>query len=1177
MAHADNPVNRVELRDILQQARRRWRLKLALRGAAAAFCAGLAVVLVAALAIEFFKFNPAAILAFRIVVVAALLALVGWFLVRPLLRRVSDEQVALYLEERHPALDAAVVSAIDPDAGRRGDASRALVRRLIDTALDYCRRVDAGRDTDRVPVRRYGMVLGAAFAAALVLMLLAPTHLRHSASALLNLSRSVEAASPYRIEVTPGNVTVARGADQAITAQLSGFASEQAALFSRQGADAQYERLPMLRDESGAFEAMLFDLGAPLDYFVESDGIRSPVFKLNVIDLPYVKRLDLEYLFPQYTGLPSQTVEDGGDVAVLRGTEVRLHAITTMRAPGGRILLNDSKSIPLSVGADGTLRGSFTVEGDGFYRIELQDSNGKHMTGSPQYTIDALTDQTPLVSFSAPRRDVTATPIEEVFVEAQADDDFGVRDLQLVYSVNGGPEKSIRLFGGSGDPAREVSAGHTFYLEELGLQAGDFVSYFARVRDNDVVAGPKSAASDLYFVRVRPFRKEFRPAESQAGGGGGGAAAEPGGLSQQQRQIIAGTFNVTRDRKNMPPEKLRESLVVLGLAQARLREQVEELASRMTQRLEGADSSFGKIAELLPKAAEEMRAAEAKLQARAPEGALPPEQRALQHLQRAEEEYQLQVSVSRNSGGGGGGGAPPMAEDLADLFDLEMDRMANQYETAQRAEQLEADRQLDEVAEKLKELARRQEQEAERERRRAAAGERGTGGGASQRALADQTEEMARRLERLAREEERPDLMAAARRLQEAADAMRRAAASGEAGEAGQAGSALERLRDAAGRLDRERDARAERDIGDALREAEALAREQGEIAREVNGMGSSGASRQEQMARIGERKDQLQNRVAELERHLDRTAADIRGNERDAARKAQEAAAGIRDNKIKEKIRYSKNLMRGGAEDYARALEQDIGENLEALRDTLGEAQAALGQRAGDPKEDALERARQLARGLDSLERRMGEGRQQDGAGRAGGNDQERGERSGEPGGEQRERQADGQRGGQGEGQGREGSQASGETTGGAQAGGQSTGGPQGGGAPTGGSRRPGNFSPEDVRQFRGEFRRWSAEAQELARGLREQGMNASDVEELLRSLRALDSDRVFRDPEELQRLQSLVAEGAKRVEFRLRREAGADAAAAAIAGSDEVPPEFRKLVEEYYRTLAKTRGGSK
>ena len=56
-----------------------------------------------------------------------------------------------------------------------------------------------------------------------------------------------------------------------------------------------------------------------------------------------------------------------------------------------------------------------------------------------------------------------------------------------------------------------------------------------------------------------------------------------------------------------------------------------------------------------------------------------------------------------------------------------LDKLANQYEMQQRAEQQGGDKQVDELAEKLKELARRQQQEAERQRRLAAAGQQPVG------------------------------------------------------------------------------------------------------------------------------------------------------------------------------------------------------------------------------------------------------------------------------------------------------------------------------------------------------------------------------------------------------------------------------------------------------------------
>src|SRR5580765_656423 len=874
-----------ELVEIIHEVRRRWRLKLALRGAMGVVGFGVLVLLLSAYGLESWRFTAGAIITFRVVVGLALIGLVGYLLVRPLMRQASDEQVALYLEEHEPSLQAAIISAVEAERGLDGSPfSATLIRRLVESAVEKARAIDNGRHVERVPVRRYGITLGAIALAAIAIFSLGPAYLRHALSALLIISRNVEAAAPYNIEVTPGNATVARGADQSVSARLSGFDSEQASLMVRKSPDAPYERLPLLRGENGSFEGMLFDLAGPVEYYVEANAVNSKHYNLKVVDLPYVQRLELEYHFPAYTGLAPQKVEDGGDIAVLKGTEVKLRAVPTMSTAGGQIVVGDKDRSPLSPDAAGgspaPLLGAFKVEKDGLYHIELDAPSGERLTASPQYTIDALDDQPPTVSVSKPGRDTTASPIEEVFVEARAQDDFGVKDLALVYSVNGGAEKTIRLFDGK-KRMTEVSGGHTFYLEELDVKPGDFVSYYAKAADNDTEQGPKASMSDMYFVRVRPLSKEFRRAPSDAGGGGGGGGGgqqnQVGGLSEQQRQIIAATFNVQRDRKKMTADKVRENSTVLALSQSRLRDQAEGLLTRMNSRLVEQDPAFKKVADLLPLAVNEMKNAEGKLHAVSPDGALPPEQKALQYLQKAEEEYDTQIQIQRQQGGGGGGGGGQMAQDLADLFEMELDKLANQYETRQQASQQQSDQKLDELLEKLKELARRQEQEAERQRRRAALGQQasGNGSGQSQRDLADQAEEAARRLEQLSREENRADLMQSARQLRDAADAMRRAAANGQQASAAQAAAALERLQDAQRRLQQTQAGRADRDVKNALQQAEDLAREQRGIADDVKGLEGAGDKRQEKAQQLIERKSGLEQKVGELEKQLDRTAGD--------------------------------------------------------------------------------------------------------------------------------------------------------------------------------------------------------------------------------------------------------------------------------------------------------------
>ena len=1144
-----------DLTQIISELRSRWRLKLALRGVAWSVGVAVVIFLVAAYGMEWARFNAFSIIAARLLMASAVIASVFYFLVRPIRRRVTDEQVALYLEEHEPSLQARLVSAVESSQQGTKSASAALVRRLVEEALEACVSTNAVRRVEEAPLRRWGVMLAGVTAAAILFVLLGPAFVRNALSAILLVQRSVEAATPYRIAVTPGNVEVPRGADQIVTATLSGFASEDASLMLRRTPTAAYEALPLVRGEDRRYEGMVFDVGAPLEYFVEADGVRSPVFTLTVVDLPYVQRVELEYHFPAYTGLEPQTIEDGGDIAVLKGTEVRLRVFPTMKTPGGLVALNEEESVALAAQPDGSLTAAFMADRDGFYRIELDAPSGERAAASPQYTIDVLTDQPPIVSFTKPGRDTSASSIEEVYVEAQAEDDFGVRDLELVYSVNGGPEETVKLFGGS-TRLPEVTAGHTFYIEELGVEPGDSVSYYARTNDNSG-GQSQSVSSDLYFLRIRPFRRDFRQAQSQGGGGGGGGGGQVEALSEQQRQIISATFNVQRDRRTYTAARLRESTTVVGLSQSRLREQVEGLLTRLNSRLVQRDPAFEKISGLLSQAVKAMMEAEGKLAAATPDAALPPEHRALQILQKAEEEYEQQISVQRNAGGGGGGGSVQQQE-LAEIFEQELEKMASQYETANQAQQQSGDREVDELLEKLKELARRQEQEAARQRLRALdQGGSSSGNSAQQRALAEQAEEAARRLERLAREDNRPDLQEAARQMQRAADAMRRAASGGDANAAAQAAAALERLRETERGLQQNQARRAERDIDDAIRKAEEIARRQEEIgddARQLTGVPNS-RSRREQARQVNAEKSELEAKLNSLEQQIDRAARDASATERAASRKMAEAAGSIRDNRLGDKLRYSQNLIsrRASGEDV-NAAENDIARGIEELRERLDEAAGALGQNEENANrmENARERARRLARAAESIQERT----------------RERAQRQAQQG---KRQQAQGSEGSEGSG-GADGQQAGGRGDGdGATSGalgGDNWGGGYGGGWEWG---RDWHLTSEDIRQLRSEVRQWTGEARELRGDLIAENIDPRELDEILSALRRLDDPRVYQDVSELQRLQSIVAEGLKRFEYSLRRQADAGDSIV-LSGSDEVPEEFRELVQEYYRSLART-----
>ena len=118
-----------------------------------------------------------------------------------------------------------------------------------------------------------------------------------------------------------------------------------------------------------------------------------------------------------------------------------------------------------------------------------------------------------------------------------------------------------------------------------------------------------------------------------------------------------------------------------------------------------------------------------------------------------------------------------------------------------------------------------------------------------------------------------------------------------------------------------------------------------------------------------------------------------------------------------------------------------------------------------------------------------------------------------------------------------------------------------------------PWNFDPEAIRQMRREVRERTGELRNLATLIEQSGADPRELQTMLDAMRALDQEGTYADPEEVLRLQSQLVEGAKQLEYRLRREyAQEEEQDILLFRSGDIPEEYRLLVEEYYRVLSRT-----
>ena len=148
------------------------------------------------------------------------------------------------------------------------------------------------------------------------------------------------------------------------------------------------------------------------------------------------------------------------------------------------------------------------------------------------------------------------------------------------------------------------------------------------------------------------------------------------------------------------------------------------------------------------------------------------------------------------------------------------------------------------------------------------------------------------------------------------------AAANGTQDSGAAANAALDKLRDAQQQLAREMSGRSERDIQNALRRVQALAEEQKDVARGVKSLEQKSDSDQHAKAQqLALRKLTMDGQVGQLQSDLERLANEARRNEKAAARKLDDAAGGIRDKLVREKILYSRSLLQRDVPQSARGM----------------------------------------------------------------------------------------------------------------------------------------------------------------------------------------------------------------------------------------------------------------
>ena len=797
--------------------------------------------------------------------------------------------------------------------------------------------------------------------------------------------QAFEVASAYawphtvRLDVTPGNVSIRPGQTVTIAARPSSAGGLVPRLVTRTGGKTR--TIEMAKSANGyvsRFDGVTRSFG----YTVLVGSASSPGYAVTVLEEPRVQRIDLRYEFPSYTHLPPRNEEDGGDIYAPAGTQVHVTVHASGPAAAGQLNLSTGP-VALSPDGPGRLSADLSVSADGSYRVQLQSGAGVPSRGDPEYFIRVLDDRPPDVRIIRPTGDRQVTALEEVAIEASAEDDYGLASFDLVYGVRGGKEVAIPF---TARKRGTLSEGHhTLYLEDLHVKPGDFVTYYARARD--VGRGRRSAESrsDIFFLEVKPFNEEFAAAQSQAQAGMPGSG-DLDDLVTAQKDIIVATWKLD---KRSAAGRSSTDVKAVGRAQGELKQRTQRLAGPADRRGRPGVGASGPADNPIQDAVAAMGRAQAALDAGKTAEAVPGEMDALNQLLRAQAEVRRR-EVVRQQTPTGGGGFQRAREDLSTLFDRELQRQQQtNYETPRSGSDSSEHSDRNEALERVRQLAQRQDQLARQQEELAKSSENLS------------AEEMKRRLEKLTRDqtelrreaEQLAQQMAGQRRedqkqrsgdpsrLRDASEQMRGAASDlrreDPSGASANSSRALEQLRSLERQLaGGEPRPGGQRAIGDLQLEARDLADRERKLADRMGkgrGAGTPSAPRQAatEQEQLADRADRLGQQVQELakgpqQRPSDQAAANATN------RALRDLRAGSKMRDLARSLRESEQQPTPGAEERSATAARDLARALDKAADQLSNGLGT--DQEGRRLSDQLSRARDVKERLESLRRQLAE-----------------------------------------------------------------------------------------------------------------------------------------------------------------------------------------------------------
>ena len=514
----------------------------------------------------------------------------------------------------------------------------------------------------------------------LALVFGAPSLLKDSTHRLINNDREFERAAPFHFSLENDNIEVLKSEDVTITVRVEGSTLPDQVFIDLE--DFQYELKMLDRD---LYTYTFKNVQKDTKFRVYSGQFYSTEKSITVLPKPSIDQFALVLDYPGYTGRKDETLNNIGDAFVPQGTRIRWTYQTEDTDDVSIRFNNAKKSDAFKQSRKNTFSHSKTMMTSDLYTVYIDNA---YLTtpDSSIYNINVAPDNHPSISVEA---FADSTNAEVKYFIGNASDDYGLTNLTFNYTVTDqtGRNKKTNRVPIPKAPSNEWTYDYVMDLREYSLDAGDKITYYFEVQDNDGINGSKSSKTQV-MTFAKPTIEDLEEEEDL-----------------NEEEVKDKVEEAIKESKKLKEEirKMREKLLEkkeLSWQEQKELEKLLEKQKEIQKKLQEAQEAFQENLEKqeeFNKPDEETQKKQEKVEEMFKEVMDDEMQTLMEQIQELMQELDKDEMMEQLE----------EFEMQEEMQEMEMERLEEMFK------QLEFEKEMKEMMEKLEELAEKQEELAE--------------------------------------------------------------------------------------------------------------------------------------------------------------------------------------------------------------------------------------------------------------------------------------------------------------------------------------------------------------------------------------------------------------------------------------------------------------------------------